>query len=31
MAEPLTFDLPVAADAVPGQSLSIRPIRYRIF
>ena len=30
-AEPLTFDLPVAVDAAAGQSLSIRPVRYRIF
>ncbi|KTW09983.1 sulfate ABC transporter ATP-binding protein [Sphingomonas sanguinis] len=29
--EPLTFDLPVATEATPGQSLSIRPVRYRIF
>lgn len=30
-AEPLTFDLPVAVEATPGERLSIRPVRYRIF
>ncbi|MEJ8629347.1 hypothetical protein P0F65_04955 [Sphingomonas sp. I4] len=31
VAEPLTFDLPVAIEAAPGQALSIRPVSYRIF
>ncbi|WP_322963561.1 sulfate/molybdate ABC transporter ATP-binding protein [Sphingomonas fuzhouensis] len=31
VAEPLTFDLPVAVEAAPGERLSIRPVRYRIF
>lgn len=31
LADPLTFDLPVAIQVVPGQGLSVRPVRYRIF